>query len=449
MSADAENEFFCDGLAEELLNALTKIESLKVSARTSAFSFKGTKTNVSEIGKILGVTTVLEGSVRKVGDHVRITVQLANAADGYHIWSERYDREMKDIFEVQDEITLAVVDALKVKLLGKELSAVLQKGTDNREAYELYLRGRALWSRRTHAAFLTAIEHFERAIELDPEYTLACVGLADCYSFLAYFEAYSPAEMAPKAKAAAEKAMTLDPTLAECHASMGLYKCFFELDAKAADSELCKALEINPNSSVARYMHCSVLAAMGRTDEAIAEGRLAQKVDPLSPVVNVSLSRALCVAGHYEEAIDLSNKNFEILPGFFFSHWMLGWAYRQTARPEEAIDHFRKATSGGGFTAYGYLGEALVTVGRTGEARALLAELKQQRSEHDFVSPVGSAVIHAALGEMGEALDLLEKACQIRSIHLMWYKVDPIFEVFRSEPSFKPLLKRLNSMINV
>jgi tetratricopeptide (TPR) repeat protein len=356
---------------------------------------------------------------------------------------------MKDIFAVQDEITLAVVEALKVKLLGTELSAMLRKGTDNSEAYELYLRGRALWSRRTHTDFLKAIEYFERAIELDPEYTLACVGLADCYSFLAYFEAYSPAEMAPKAKAAVEKAMTLDPSLAECHASLALYKCFFELDVKAAESELCRAIEINPNSSVARYMHCSVLVALGRSEEAIDEGKLALKMDPLSPVVNVSLGRALCVAGLYEEAIDLSNKNFEILPDFFFSHWVLGWAYRHTGRLEEAIDHFRKATTGGGFTAYGYLGEAFVKAGRTDEALALLDELKQQQSEYSFVSPVGSAVIHAALGEMAEALDLFEKAWQIRSIHLMWYQVDPIFEVFRSEPGFNSLLKRLNSSIKV
>ncbi len=449
LSNQPDDEFFCDGLAEELINALTKIESLKVAARTSAFSFKGTNTKASEIGAALGVTKILEGSVRKAGDHVRITVQLADAADGYHIWSERYDREMKDIFAVQDEITLAVVEALKVKLLGDERSAILKKGTQNSEAFELYLRGRALWSRRTHADFQKAIEYFERAIEIDPAYTLAFVGLADCYSFLAYFEAYSPAEMAPKAKAAVEKAMTLDPTLAECHSSLALYKCFFELDVKGAERELLRAIEISPNSAVARYMRCSHLVALGRSDEAIGEGRLALKMDPLSPVVNVSLCRALCVAGLYEEAIDLSNRNFEILPDFFFSHWMLGWAYRRTGRLEEAIYHFRMATTGGGFTAFGYLGEAFVKAGRMDEARALLDELKQQRSELSFVSPVGSAVIHAALGETAEALELLEQAWQIRSIHLMWHKVDPIFEVFRSEPGFDSLLKRLNSSIKV
>ena len=200
MSSDEDNEYFCDGLAEELINALTKIDELKVAARTSAFSFKGKDTDISEIAQKLGVKTVLEGSVRRSGDRMRITVQLINAADGYHLWSERYDREMNDIFAVQDEITLAVVEALKVKLLQGERSAILKKGTDDPEAYELYLRGRALWNRRTPADFEKAIGYFEKAIAIDPDYSLAYSGIADCYTLLAYFEAYAPSDLRDRAR---------------------------------------------------------------------------------------------------------------------------------------------------------------------------------------------------------------------------------------------------------
>ena len=440
MSADAENEYFCDGLAEELLNALAKIDDLKVAARTSAFSFKGKNTDISEIGSKLGVKTVLEGSVRKSGSRLRITVQLVNAADGYHLWSERYDREMLDIFDIQDEITLAVVDALKLKLLGAERSAVLKKGTENAEAHDLYLRGRALWSRRTYADFTKATEHFERAIELDPNYALAYVGLADCYTFFAYFEAYSPADMAPKARSAVEKAIKLDPDLPECHCSLATYKTFFEFDIVTGEKELRKAIAIDPNSPLAHYWLCSVLAALQQAEESLIEGRTAMKLDPLSPVVNATLARALCCAGRYDEAIELSNKNFEILPDFFFSHWVLGWAHEQLGDMDMAVDHYRKAMKDSGLTLYGYLGKALVRSGHADEARRLLHEL-EERSKNQYVSPIPSAVIHAELGEMPSALEMLNRAWQIRAIHLMWTRCDPVFEVFRSEPLFKEISK--------
>ncbi len=442
MSSDVENEYFCDGLAEELLNALAKIDELKVAARTSAFSFKGKNTNTGEIGRALGVKTILEGSVRKSGDRLRITVQLVNAADGYHVWSERYDREMRDIFDVQDEITLSVVGALKVKLLGEERSAMLKKGTENAHAFELYIRGRALWSRRTHADLDKALEYFERAIELDPAYALAYAGLADCYTFLVYFEAYSPSEMAAKVRAALDKTIELDPSLSESHSSLAIYKTFFEFDINYGERELRTAIAISPNSSLPHYWLCSVLAALRRSEESLAEGRTAMSLDPLSAVVNATMARALCCAGQYEEAIELSIKNFEILPDFFFSHWVLGWAYQQTGKLDLAIDHFRKAIKDGGLTLYGYLGKALVKAGHTDEARGLLDELEEQK-KHRFVSPVASAVILAELGEMPEALDLLEKAWEMRAIHLMWTRCDPVYDVFRSEPKFQEICENI------
>jgi len=438
LSSDPDDEYFCDGLAEELLNALSRIDGLKVAARTSSFSYKGKDVRIAEIGRTLGVEKVLEGSVRKSGNRLRITAQLINTADGYHVWSDRYDRETRDIFDIQDEITLAVVEALKLKLFGDERSAVLKKGTENAEAHELYLRGRALWSRRTYADFTKATEHFERAIGLDPNYALAYAGLADCYTFFAYFEAYSPAEMAPKTKSAVEKAIKLGPGLPECHCSLAIYKTFFEFDIAAGEKDLRKAIGLNPHSPLAHYWLCSVLAALGRAEESLIEGRAAMKLDPLSPVVNATLARALCCAGQYDEAIELSIRNFEILPDFFFSHWVLGWAHEQLGDMGTAIDHYRKAAKDSGLTLFGYLGKALARSGHPDEARALLDEL-EQRTKNQYVSPVASAVILAELGEMSSALEMLNRAWQVRAIHLMWVRCDPVFEAFRSEPLFKEI----------
>jgi serine/threonine-protein kinase len=223
MSADVENEYFCDGLAEELLNALAKIENLKVAARTSSFSFKGKNVNVDEIGRTLHVNSVLEGSVRKSGTRLRITVQLVNATDGYHLWSERYDREMQDIFDVQDEITLAVVDVLKLKLLGKEKEELLKRHTDNAEAYQLYLHGRFFFFKRTPEGINKAIEYFEQAIELDSEYALAFAGLADCRTFLGFYEINSPAELVESIREEAYKALEIDATLAEAHTAVAIF----------------------------------------------------------------------------------------------------------------------------------------------------------------------------------------------------------------------------------
>jgi TolB-like protein/cytochrome c-type biogenesis protein CcmH/NrfG len=438
LSSDPDDEYFCDGLAEELLNALARIDGLKVAARTSSFSYKGKDANIAEIGRTLGVEKILEGSVRKAGNRLRITAQLINTADGYHLWSERYDREMLDIFDIQDEITLAVVEALKLKLLGDQRSAVLRKGTENAEAHELYLRGRALWSRRKYEDFAKATKHFERAIELDPNYALAYVGLADCYTFFAYFEAFSPAEMAPKARSAVEKAITLDADLPECHSSLAIYKTFFEFDIAAGEKELRKAIAINPNSPLAHYWLCSVLAALGKAEESLIEGQTAMKLDPLSPVVNATLARALCCAGQYDEAIELSHRNFEILPDFFFSHWVLGWAHEQLGDLDTAIDHYRKAAKDSGLTLYGYLGKALVRSSRPEEARELLEKL-ERRSKNQYVSPIPSAVILAELGEMPAALEMLNRAWQVRAIHLMWTRCDPIYGVFYAEPLFKEI----------
>jgi serine/threonine-protein kinase len=442
MSSDPDNEFFCDGLAEELLNALTKIESLKVAARTSAFSFKGTNTNVSEIGRALGVNTVLEGSVRKSGERVRITVQIVNAADGYHVWSERYDREMNDIFAVQDEITLAVVEALKLKLLQTERSAMLKKATDNPEAYELYLRGRALWNRRTPVDFQKAIKYFEQAIAIDANYSLAYAGIADSYTLLAYFEEFAPHELRESARASAHTAIELDDSSAESHTSMAMYNLIFEFDLAAAEHHFKKAVELNPRLVTAQYLYGTHLASTRRFDESFRRGKIALELDPLSQPLNGNVARALYIARRYDDAIELAKKNLELAPNFFFTHWVLGVSQRQSGNLKDALEHLRKAVSLSGiFALKGDLGVALAMAGENAEARQILAEFEFE-SKTRYVSPEWPAVIYAALGETKTALDYLEKAWEIRAVQLLWLGVDPNFDPLRSEPKFIEILEK-------
>ena len=443
MSWAEDDEYFCDGLAEELINALSKIDQLKVPARTSAFSFKGKDTHISEIAQKLGVRTILEGSVRKSGDRMRITVQLINAADGYHLWSERYDREFKDVFDVQDEITLAVVDALKVKLLGDEKAAVLKRGTENAKAYELYMRGRFLWNRRTIGDFEKAIEQFQMAIEIDPTYALAYSGLADCLLFLGYYEAYSPADAALKAKQAVTKALAMDDSLAEAQASMAVYKMYFEFDWRGGEAGLRKAIELNPKLPTARYWYCSFLDALGRFDESIEQGRVAHELDPLDLITLNNIARTLTHAGRHDEAIDLALKTLEIAPEFYVTHWALGVVYLKIGKLDEAVERFRFAAAKSSLLFLrAYLGFALALSGNTAEARQILAELHAE-GKRTYVSPLCICLVHIGLGEIETALDLLEDAWTMKTVLLIWIKTEPVFDALRDEPRFNDLVMKM------
>jgi serine/threonine-protein kinase len=316
MSADEDNEYFCDGLAEELLNALSKIEDLKVAARTSAFSFKGKNANISEIGEKLNVKNVLEGSVRRSGNKLRISVQLISAADGYHLWSERYDREMKDIFDVQDEITLAVIDALKLELLGDEKAAVLKRYTENQEVYQLYLKGRFFWNKRTDESLRKAVGYFQQAIEIDPNYALAHAGLADSYFYLGYnFGFMPPDEAMPKAISAARTALELDKNLGEAYCSSGLVKLFYEWDLAGAAEDLQSSIALNPHYPLGYHIYGFYLAAIhGKFDEAIVEAKKALNLEPLSIPLHNIVALLLLDARHYDEAIPVWRKAIEIVP---------------------------------------------------------------------------------------------------------------------------------------
>ena len=308
MSADPEQEYFCEGIAEELLNALTQVKELRVAARTSAFSFKGKDVDIREIGRTLNVDKVLEGSVRKSGQKLRITTQLVNVEDGYHIWSDQFDREIKEIFAIQEEISLIIVDKLKVKLLKEEKEKLVKRSTDDHEAYDLFLKGRYFWYRRHEGGLQKGLEFFQKAIEKDPLYALAYVGIADSYGSLGIFSFIHPKEAYPRAKAAAKKALEIDPKLGEAYASLGWISMLYDWDWQTAEKEFRHAIKINPDYTPTHLYYSMYLDITGRFDESIDEMKKAQELSPLEPLVNARSGLSLYIARRYKEAFEQNRK---------------------------------------------------------------------------------------------------------------------------------------------
>lgn len=447
MSADPENDYFCDGLAEELINALTKVKAIKVAARTSAFSFKGKGPDIREIGRKLNVSTVLEGSVRKASSRLRITAQLINVADGYHLWSERYDRQMEDVFATQDEITLAIVDALKVTLLGDERAALLNRYKNNLEAYNLYLKGRYFWNKRPATQELTrGIEYFQQAIEEDPGYALAYAGLADSYAMLGSWEngSLSPREAMPKAKAAAERALEIDEALAEAHASLAYARLHYDWDWPAAEMECKRGIELNPNYASIHHWYSHYLMAAGCSEASLEESERALELDPLDLVINAHLAWHYYFAGQYDQAIERCHKTRELYPASFWPRFFSGLAYEQKGMYGEAIAEFREAivVSGSVTFAVAGLGHTYAIAGKQAEAKTLLSELKES-SKQKYVQSYDVALICAGLGENDQAFDWLEKACVDRSGWMPYLKLDPRLHRLHPDPRFQDLLRRV------
>ena len=443
LSGELENEYFCDGLAEELLNTLAKIEDLKVAARTSAFSFRGKKANVSEIGRALGVQTVLEGSVRKSGNRLRITLQLVNTADGYHLWSERYDREMQDIFDVQDEITLAVVGALKVKLFGVEKAAVLKRYTDNTEAYQLYLKGCYFRDKFTEDGFKKSIECFRQAIDMDPNYAHAYAGLAGCYTALGLMYARTK-EVYPRAKEAALKALELDNTLAEAHCALASIKLFYDWDWPAAKREAQVAIQLNPNYWDAHVLYFYYLLVKGQLRESITEIKLAHELSPLSRFINTGLGWALYLARQYDQAEEQCLKTLELDPDFPPLHSILGRAYLMKGMYHEAITEFEKELHLSRAEILTNIGQAQAMSGNKDEAQSTLDELKRLFVQSELkIDPALLAIVYAGLDERDQALEWLDKAYEYRSLNMLWLKVEPVWDGLRSDSRFTDLLRRM------
>jgi len=444
MSSQRDQEYFCEGIAEELINALVKLEGLRVAARTSAFQFKDRDSDIQKIGEQLKVKTVLEGSIRKSGNRLRITTQLINIEDGFHIWSEKYDRDLDDIFAIQDEITLAIVDKLKIKLLGEERSALIKRHTADREAHNLYLKGLYFWNRRLEGGMKKAMEYFHQAIEKDPEYALAHVGVADTYNISGFFGFFPPEETFPKAIAAAKKALEIDDTLGEAHASLAWFYTFYQWDWSAAENEFKRAIELNPNYATAHEWYGVYLFAMGRFDEAIAETERARDLDPLSPIINAIVGVAYYFTSRYEESIKNHQKTLELDPNFLLANTWIVLAYVANGMCESAVRTIRRVEASAVEHAYslGYFGFACGVCGQEEDALRTL-DILNELAKKRYVSPVHQANVLLGLGRMDEVFDLLEKAYVERNPMLAFAKTSPFFDPILSDTRGKELLRKI------
>jgi serine/threonine protein kinase/tetratricopeptide (TPR) repeat protein len=444
MSPQKDQEYFCDGMADSIINALTNIKDFLVVARTSAFSFKGKDQDVREIGKKLNVNTVLEGSVQKEDNRIRITAQLINVEDGYHLWSDRFDRKLEDVFAIQDEISLAIVDKLKPKLLRGEKGRLMKRHTENLEAYNLYLKGLYFWNKRTEEGMRKGMDYFQQAIENDPTYALAYVGLADAFCQLGRYGVLPPKEAFPKAKAAARKALEIDDTLGEAYNSLAWIRKLYDWDLLNAEREFKRAVELNPNYEMAHMWYAFNLVTQGRFDEAIKEGKRAQELDPISLTINTSLGAILTFARQYDEAIEQYRKTLEMDPEYLLALLFLGATYYYKEMLEEAIGQLQKAVSIAGDMPYalGALGCAYASSGQTDEALKVLTRLNELSKER-YVSPEYRAWVYIGLGEMDQAFEQLEKAYSEREPNLIYLNVFPVYDNLRSDQRFTTLLKKI------
>ena len=445
ISTDAENDYFCEGLSEELINALTKIKGLFVVARASAFSFRGKEIDVREIGRLLNVDTILEGSIQKVGDRLRVMAQLIDAGNGFHFWSERFDRRMTDVFAVQDEITLAIVKQLKVELLAKERVAVLAKKHESIESYNLYLKGRFYWAQRPQG-IAKALESFEQAIEKDPTFARAHAGLADCYVTLGSWEngTLRPIEAMAKAKEAATKALELDNHLAEAHTTLAYRTTHYDWDWATADAQFKHAIELNPNYTVCHHWYSHFLTAVGRTEESLSASRRCLELDPLDFVLNIHLAWHYQFARQYEQAVEQCWKTSELYPNSFWPAYFFGLAFEQQGQIDRAAEEFQIAVkmSGDVTFASAALGHLYAIAGNAAEARAVFNELSA-RSKCVYVPAYDIALVCAGLGWKDQALDYLARAHQERSGWMTYLKVDPRLDPLRGDARFVELLRRV------
>ncbi|HEX2250723.1 MAG TPA: protein kinase [Gemmatimonadales bacterium] len=443
-SADPENEYFSDGLTDELINALAKVEGLQVASRASVFALKNQHLDTRTIGERLKVSTLLEGSVRKAGNRLRITVQLSSVGDGRTLWSERYDREMADIFAIQDEITQAIVQTLRATFLGDLGDPTPVRYRANVRAYSLYLKGRYWWNRRTQADTVQAVKYFEQAIAEDSAYALAYTGLADSYALEIDYSGAPVKSGLERAKLEARKAIQLDETLAEAHTSLAWVTFIYDWDWVEAEREFTRAIQLNPRYSTARQWHAWFLLAMGRLDEALAEGRAAVELDPASVSIRRSLGWLQYYAQQHERSLENLRRALAMDPNAEETHRLLGLVYMVREMYEEARASFHEAIalSPNHTVALAGLGQVAARQGRVDEAREYLRQihdLAQQR----YVSPVAFIKLYAALRDSDSGLRWLERAYDERRGYLAYLKIEPDLDPFRSDPRFQRLLERM------
>jgi TolB-like protein/Tfp pilus assembly protein PilF len=445
LSRDPDNAYFAAGIQDEIITRLSKITDLNVISCTSTQRFKSSPDDIPAIAAQLGVANILEGSVQRTTDAVRVNVQLIRGATDTHLWADTFDRQLTDIFGVESEIAKTIAETLRAKLSGSEQNAITARPTENTDAYQLYLRGRFFWNKRTGQNLNKAADYFNQAIAADPNYTLAYVGLADSYVLMPFYGAGTPKDCYPKAKAAAEKALQLDDTLAEAHTSRAQIFCYYDLDFVRAAREYQRAIELNPNYPTAHQWYgSSALTALGRFDEAIAEVKRAIALDPLSLVINADLGNSYYRARRYDEAIKQLRKTVDLDPGFYYAHWNLGSALAANGDLAGAIEEYEKARSlNDDPSMLGLLGNAYAAAGKKAEAIKIHDEL-EALSKQRYVSDYSFAIVNLGLGYRDEALRRLQRSYQDRAgDSLRFIRVDPLLDPLRLDPRFEALSEKI------
>jgi adenylate cyclase len=443
ISPDQADEFFADGMTEELIATVSKIMGLRVIARTSVMRYKGTTRPIAEIGRELNVGSVLEGSVRKAGNKIRISVQLIETSKEEPRWSQNYDREIQDVFAVQSEIGWKVAEALRDNVLGGEPGEET-RATSSAEAYINYLRGRQFWNKRTQEDLMKAIGFFEQALKIDGNFAKAHSGLADSYAALALLEFMAPRQAYPKARKAVERALALDAHLADAHTSLGLIRFQYDWDWAGAEQELREAISINPNYAPAHHFFADYLKAMGRFDEALAEIEKARELDPLSLAINTGVGHVLYLSRQYDRAIEEYKRAIELNPNFMATHVWFGRPYLEKGLFAEALAELRTAVSlsGESTLALAMLGHGLASAGQTEPALQILEKLKE-RSKSEYVPSYWIAVIYNGLKDRKQVVAWMRKAFKERSSWLVWSNVEPRFAWLRDDPGFAALMKEM------
>jgi eukaryotic-like serine/threonine-protein kinase len=440
LSAEGDQKYFCDGMTDELVTALTKVDGIRVVARTSSLQFQGQPADVRKIGKQLGAQVILNGSIRKAGNRIRITADLLDVQDGSHLWSEKYDRELADLFAIQDEIALTIVETLKRKLGISPEEVSVKRYTDNQEAYNLYLKGRYYWNKRHQDGLERAVEYFHQAIVLDSSYALAYSGLADCYSILGFYAFRPPIEMADRSIEAARTSLRLDPTLPEGHLSLGASLLYFEYDWEAGDREIRRALELNPSFALGHCWYSGFLSLMGRFQQAREHADQARHFDPLSPLFSYFAGFNLYNERRYDEALKQFHNAFEIEPDFLLAKWCAALAYMKKRMHDPSIQLMEEVCAITNRSPFyvSYLGLAYAESGARSEAENLLYDLRE-RSVQEYVAPISIARVLMGLNRLDESFEEMKKALAQKNT-LIYVFHSPEFDQLRSDPRFQQIL---------
>ncbi|HJQ25287.1 MAG TPA: winged helix-turn-helix domain-containing protein [Blastocatellia bacterium] len=442
-SDDPNLEYLSDGITESILNGLSHLPQLKVTARGTAFRYKGAGIDPRKAGHSLGVRTVMMGMVQRLGEHLVISAELVDAEDGSQIWGE-YHRRFSDIFSLQDELACEISERLRLRLSGEQRERLTKRFTENREAYEFYLKGRYFWGKRAIEDLKRGVEYFRQAIAEDPNYSLAHAGIADCLVLLGLFGAVNPREIMPQAKATALKAIHLDASLGEAHASLGQVKLIYDWDWAGAEADFQQAIRLNPTYPTAHQWHGESLVSMGLIDQGLAELKKARDLDPLSSIINTNLGLNFYFARRYDLAIEQLERALELEPNFFRAHLHIGMCYERKSMYREAIAELEKARSisENSWTLAG-LGHCHASFGARAEAERFLDQLLEL-SRRQYVACATIAVVYAGFGDRADqAMEWLEKAYEERSGLLIWLKVWPIFDALRADARFVSLLRRI------